>query len=151
MAFQWGPSEPHDYEPVMIKRADLEASFDVLPARGIETPGKIWVYNNYILLVEHYEGIHVIDNSSPNSPRRTSFINIIGCTELAVRDGIIYANNAVDLIGIKCNADFTGFEVVTRNRDVLPTISSPNPWMDWYYLDQLPEDMIIIRWEPITN
>jgi hypothetical protein len=135
----------------MLKRVDFESLFEVLPAREIESPGKIWVFNSYILLVEQYQGIHVIDNSSPNSPRRTNFISIVGCTELAVRNGIIYANNAVDLIGIKGNSNFTEFELLSRNRDVLPIISSPEPWSDWYYIEQLPEDMIIINWEPITD
>lgn len=151
MAFQWGAPQPHQYEPVMMKRVDFESLFEVLPAHEIEAPGKIWVYNNYILLVEQYHGIHIIDNSSPNNPQRTNFINIVGCTELAVREGIIYANNAVDLIGIKGNSDFTEFELLSRNRDVLPIISSPEPWGDWYYLEQLPEDMIIINWELITD
>ena len=151
MAFQVNNNRPHEYEPIMMKRADLEASFDVLPAQAIEAPGKIWVFNNYILLIEQYYGIHIIDNTNPNSPQRTGFINIAGCTELAVRDGIIYANNAVDLIGIKGNVDFTDFEMMSRNRDALPSISSPDPWSDWYYTEQLPDDMIIVRWEPLNN
>ena len=151
MAFASNPQRPHNYEPVMMSRADLEASFAVKEAREIESPGKLWVFNNYILLVEQYRGIHVIDNTSPNNPQRTRFINIEGCTELAVRDGIIYANNAVDLIGIKANSDFSSFEVLSRNRDVLPIISSPEHWNDWYFLSQLPANIIIVRWEPISN
>ena len=148
MAFQQIPYRPHNYEPIMISRADLESSFAFLPAQDIEQPGKIWVYNNYILLVEQYKGIHIIDNSNPNSPQAINFINILGCTELAARDGIIYANNAVDLIGIKLNESFSSLNIVSRNRNVLPIISSPEPWDDWYYINKLPNDMIIIKWEP---
>jgi len=151
MAFQPGPERPHNYEPIMMSRVDLEASFAVEPARAIEKPGKLWVFNNYIMLVEQYRGIHLIDNSNPNNPQRIAFINIEGCTELAVRDGIIYANNAVDLIGVKATSDFSSLEIVSRNRDVLPIISSPEYWYDWYFTDRLPDDMIIVRWEPINN
>ena len=151
LAFQPAPQRPHSFEPIMMSRADLEASFSVEPARPIEQPGKLWVYNNYIMVIELYHGIHVIDNSNPNNPQRIRFIRIEGCTEVAVRDGILYANNAVDLIGVKATGDFTSLEVVSRNRSVLPMISSPEHWNDWYYTSKLPDDMIIVRWEPINN
>jgi hypothetical protein len=148
MAFRNSPASPHSYEPIMMSRVDLEASFAVEPAREIESPGKLWVFNNYIMLVEQYRGIHLIDNTNPNDPQRVAFLRIEGCTELAVRDGIIYANNAIDLIGVKASADFTSMELMSRNRSVLPSISSPDHWYDWYYTDRLPKDMIIVRWEP---
>lgn len=151
MAFQNVPYRPHNYEPILMTRADLEAAFAVEPAREIENPGKLWVFNNFILLIEQYRGIHIIDNANPNSPQRVAFIRIEGCTETAVRDGIIYASNAVDLIGVKANADFTSLDLVSRNRNVLPIISSPELWGDDYYINQLPDDMIIVRWEPINN
>ena len=151
MAFTSPPYRPHSYEPIMMSRAALEASIAFEPARAIEKPGKLWVYNNYIMLIEQYRGIHVIDNSNPNDPQRIHFIRIEGCTEVAVRDGILYASNAVDLIGIKATSDFASLEVVSRNRNVLPSVSSPEHWNDWYYTDRLKDDMIIIRWEPLTD
>lgn len=150
MAFRQIPYRPHNYEPIMMSRADLEGSFDILPAREIVQPGKIWVYNNYILLIEQYKGIHIIDNTNPNSPQRIRFINILGCTELAVREGIIYANNAVDLIGVKAEPSSSTFYLTSRNRNVMPMISSPEHWNDWYYENRLPNDMIIVRWEPLN-
>lgn len=151
MAFESSPRRPHNFEPIMISRTDLEASFEVTTAREIENPGKLWVYNNFILLVEQYRGIHIINNSNPNNPQRIGFVNIIGCTELAARDGILYANNAIDLIGVKATQDFSSLEVVSRNRNVLPMISSPEHWNDDYFINKLPENMIIIRWEPIDD
>jgi hypothetical protein len=151
MAFRTSPPPSIKFEPIMMSRADLEASFAIEPAREIEKPGKLWVYNNFIMLIEQYRGIHIIDNSDPNNPQRVAFIRIEGCTEVAVREGILYANNAVDLVGVKATADFSSLEIVSRNRDVMPVISSPEPWDDEYYLSRIPDDMIIVRWEPRNN
>lgn len=151
MAFQFQPYRPHSFEPLMMTRADMEASFAVQEARTIQNSGKIWVYDPFILLVEQYKGFHIIDNSNPNDPQRFAFVRVDGCTDIAVKDGIIYANNAIDLIGVKANASFTNLEVVSRARNVLPMVESPEPWSDWYFLNQLPDDLIIVRWDPITN
>ena len=93
----------------------------------------------------------MIDNANSNDPQQIAFLRVEGCTDIAVKDGVIYANNAVDLIGIKANASFTNLDVVSRARDVLPMVESPEPWNDWYFLNQLPDDLIIVRWNPITN
>ena len=151
MSFQSSSWRPTSYEPVMMTRAEMEASVTLLPAKPIKTPGKIWVYNTFILVIEQYRGIHIINNSDPNNPINAGFIRIEGCTDLAVNNGIVYANNAVDLIGVKGSSSFESFEVVSRTRNALPMVASPEPWGDWYFLNQLPPDMIIVRWNLIDN
>ncbi len=151
MAFQLSSPPPSEFEPILMTRADMEASVAIYEPRPIESPGKIWVYNNYILLIEQYKGIHILDNSDPASTATVAFIQVDGCTDIAVKDGIIYANNAVDIIAIEGNANFDAIEVKSRNRNVLPMVSSPDEWNDWYYTSQLPDDMIIVRWIPYQD
>jgi hypothetical protein len=86
--------------PVYKSLADLRSSFGVKPAMEINNPGKIYVYGKYLLVNELNKGIHVIDNSNPASPVKISFINIPGNVDLAVRDNILYADCAIDLLGI---------------------------------------------------
>ena len=50
----------------------------VSTAKEIENPGKIFVSNDFILVGEEGEGIHVIDNSDPINPVAVQFINIPG-------------------------------------------------------------------------
>ncbi|MEN8249114.1 MAG: hypothetical protein ABFS32_09285 [Bacteroidota bacterium] len=145
MAFQYNPS---NYEPVFMARDQMEQAVKLQGPEAIEKPGKLWLYNNKIFLIEQYRGIHVIDNTNPENSVNEAFIKIDGCTEVAVKGGVIYTNNAVDLIAIKGEMDFSSIEVVSRNRDTLPIVSSPEPWNDWYFIDQVPEGMIIVRWEP---
>lgn len=148
MAFQYAPS---NYEPILMSRTDLENSVQLQDARNIEAPGKFWVYNDLIFLIEMYKGIHVIDNSNPSVTKTIGFIQVDGCTDITMKENILYANNAVDMIGIKANSEFTDINVVTRHREMLPILTSPEPWNDWYFYDKLPENTVIVRWVPYQN
>ena len=150
MAFQFAPNNPANYEPILMSRADMEASVALGEARPIESPGKMWLYNNLIFLIEQYKGIHIIDNSNPAASKTIAFIQIDGCTEITMKGDILYANNAVDMIGIK-STDFTSIDIITRHRNMLPAISSPEPWGDWYFYEKLPENTVIVRWVTYQN
>lgn len=151
MSQQFAPGPPTEYEPILMTRQEMVSAIALHDAREIEAPGKIWLYNNYIFLIEQYRGIHIIDNSNPAASKTVAFIHVDGCTELAVKDDIIYTNNAVDMIGIKVNPDLNSLEVVSRKEYILPIISSPSPWGDWYFIHQIPANMIIVRWVPYQN
>jgi len=151
MAFQFRSSNIPNYEPILMSRLDMETSVKLRDAREIESPGKIWVYNDLILLIEQYKGIHIIDNSDPSNSINIAFIQVDGCTDMAMKDNILYANNAVDMIGIKPNQDFSDFTVVARNRKMLPIVASPEPGNDWYFYNKLPANTVIVRWVPYQN
>ena len=84
--------------PVYVSREEFRSAAKVEPARPLKNPGKICLYGNFIFINEVNEGIHVIDNSNPSSPRNITFIEITGNIDLAAKDGILYADNLVDLL-----------------------------------------------------
>ncbi len=151
MGFQFSSVAPANYEPILMTRLDMESSVKLREPRSIENPGKIWIYGDIILLIEQYKGIHVIDNSDPANSNTIAFIQVDGCTDMAMKGNILYANNAVDMIGIKPNQNFDDFTVVARNRNMLPIIASPEPWGDWYFYEKLPANTVIVRWVPYQN
>jgi hypothetical protein len=71
---------------------------EITTARQAENIGKITTYNNYIYLVDLNKGIHIIDNSNPSSPAKISFISIPLCTDIAIKNNVLYANNGSDMI-----------------------------------------------------
>ena len=81
-------------EPVYLTPGDLRASFDVMPPEEVTNTGKIYLYQNYILLNEPGKGIHVIDNKNKELPKIISFINIPGNYEMAVQ----YQLKAIELV-----------------------------------------------------
>ncbi len=86
--------------PVYKTSEEMRAEFGLENPRTLENPGKIYMYNNYILINEIDEGIHIFNNEDPYNPSNIAFIRIGGNTDLAVRNNILYANNYIDLITI---------------------------------------------------
>lgn len=87
-------------DPVYITDAQLAEPIQLQESRALENPGKIYVYGQYILINERYAGLHIIDNSNPEEPVNTGFLNIPGNVDMAVRNNVLYADNVNDLLAI---------------------------------------------------
>lgn len=136
-----------NYEPVIIKRSAFESTttLDNTP-RVIENSGKIYVKNNYIFINEVNKGFHLINNSNPSNPITIGFINVLGSSDLSIKDDVFYANNATDLIAFKINETSETLTITKRLTNVFPQIWSPEGIM--YY--NLEDDDIIVDWELIN-
>ena len=62
------------YKPVYKTKAEVQANMKSAPAQAIESPGKLFVKDNYIFLNELNKGVHIIDYSTPSSPKNIAFI-----------------------------------------------------------------------------
>ncbi|GCC49995.1 lvivd repeat-containing protein [Chryseotalea sanaruensis] len=89
------------YRPLYGNQATTEVS--LLPAQELENPGKIYVYNQYLLINERGKGIHIYNNSNPVNPQSVAFINLLGNTDMAIKDDILYADHNGDLKSIRLN------------------------------------------------
>src|SRR5687768_11739949 len=67
-----------------------------LGARSVNNPGKIYVYGQYLLINETGQGIHVYDNTSSSSPEPVGFIQLLGNTDMAIKDNRLYADHMGD-------------------------------------------------------
>lgn len=74
-------------------------------------PGKMYVKGSYLFVNEIKEGIHIIDNSDPKSPKFVAFINIPGNGDIAVRDQILYADSFSDLVALNISDPLNAVEV----------------------------------------
>jgi len=88
------------YTPVYITVDEIRTDIQVEAPRALERPGKMYFYQNYILLNELREGLHVIDNQDPANPRKLAFIKIPGNMDMTVRNNTLYADNYIDLLSI---------------------------------------------------
>jgi len=66
----------------------------------IETPGKIFVSDDLLLVREEEKGIHVIDNSDPSNPQPISFLNIPQNREFYVEGDQLFAESHYDMLKI---------------------------------------------------
>jgi hypothetical protein len=145
--YPWDHEET-EYSPVLLSRSDLPKSVFFQEAREFSRPGKLQVYNHVIFVVEKYQGIHVIDNTDPASPINSGFIHIPGCISLAVKNNVLFADNAIDLISVYIS-QFPVIKEMDRFQDVFPEHTPPD-------LDYIPANLssrhrpantIIVDWE----
>jgi hypothetical protein len=86
-------------EPVFMSLNEFRSA-DIVsrPPQEIESQGKICFYEGYLYISESGEGIHVIDNRNPSSPKAISFIELDGNADITVCNDKLYADTFVDLI-----------------------------------------------------
>ncbi len=126
----------------------MEKNVKLEEPRSIKDAGKIYLKDHLIFINEKYKGIHVIDNSNPESPVNIAFIKVDGCIDIAVKQDVLYADNAVDLIALKLNENINSIEVVKRIKDVFPEPVSPDGRsLTWKEQQAVPDNAILVRWE----
>lgn len=86
--------------------------------RALVSPGQLYFYNDLIFINERHEGIHVIDNTHPENPVNSLFISIPGNDDIAIKDGVLYANSYVDLLAI----NLQDYQVMGRVENVFPPL-----------------------------
>jgi len=129
-----GSSYYTGYVPILMFRSELETSVRLTDTvMVVRNPGRIYVYQNWLMLVEKFKGVHLIDNTDPANPVRKGFLRVPGCQNLAVGNGTLYVDNAVDLVGVKINLTTMQGRVVARSRRALPEIKNPEGFMQWRY------------------
>lgn len=86
------------YEPEILSWEALRAEIGADQPREIHATGKIWMYNQYLLINEPGEGIHIVENTNPANPQIKAFLSIPGNTDMAVREGLLYADAYTDMV-----------------------------------------------------
>ncbi len=135
------PAEQSMYEPVYTTRAALNESVALQPPMSIGNSGKIYIKDHYLFIGEKYLGFHVIDNSDPANPTQVAFIKVPGATDIAIKNNIIYINNAVDLVALNVDYMTQNLEVVKRIEDTFPQLQSPDG-----FEFTATDDQIIVNW-----
>lgn len=133
---------PTAYTPVIMQRDAFEASTTFESSRPILNSGKIYVKDHFLFVNEKNEGFHVFDNSDPQNPINIGFLKALGSSDLAIKNDVIYINNAVDLIAIQPDFATSTLAITKRIPNTFPQMYSPDGF--GYY--NLQEDEIIVNW-----
>lgn len=81
--------------------------------------GKIYLYQDYLLVNTPNEGIHVYDNGDKQNPVHVTFINIPGNLDIAVKQGNLYVDSYIDLVILDIS-DINNIREIHRVTDVFP-------------------------------
>jgi hypothetical protein len=68
--------------------------------KPLHQPGKIYTLNTMLYINDKARGLHLVDNSNPATPRFVSFVDIPGNMDVALNNGILYADSYADLLVI---------------------------------------------------
>ncbi|MEX1002387.1 MAG: hypothetical protein WDZ35_09765 [Crocinitomicaceae bacterium] len=85
------------WKPIYSEETDTK-TVEVKKNEPLENPGRIFVYENYLLVNDQGKGIHIYDNTNSSNPSEISFIAIPGNFDFSVRADKIYADNIADLV-----------------------------------------------------
>lgn len=139
-----------DYVPVLMERSSLNQSLSLKPTTTIADAAKIYYKDNYIFISERYKGVHIIDNRNPKAPINKGYIAIPGCIDMAIKNNILYADNAVDLVAIDLTEAQNGnLVIVKRIENVFPEVNPPDGGVipSKFNIDSRPKNTIIVNWK----
>lgn len=138
----------HEYmanTPVYMSYDKLREGIKQTEAKTLENHGKIYFKDQYIFLIKELEGIHVIDNSDPVNPVNTTFIEIPGCIDMAIKDHVLYADSYIDMVSLDVS-NIGNITLIDRITDVMP-YTLPK-WDENYPIGPIEQDSgVVIGWE----
>lgn len=133
------------YAPVYIDPSSSHViTFD--SPQPIVHAGKIYQYKNLTFQMEMGKGIHIINSTNPASPQKTGFINIPGCSEISVKNDILYTDNFRDLIAVNIS-NLAQLSITSRIENVFPETNQLMPPHEGVYFECAdPSKGLIIDW-----
>ncbi|MGK4568811.1 hypothetical protein [Flavobacterium sp. 3HN19-14] len=140
--FGVNPDPESRYQPEMMTRSAFEQAVKLLPDENTIKAGKIYIKDDLLFINDVNRGFHIYNYSDPANPVKITFLNIPGATDVAVRDNILYINQAVDLVAVEYNRTQNSIHVTSRNRNVFPQKISP----DGFGAYGSSSDKIVINW-----
>ena len=100
------------YIPIYSDQISSDIVLSASP-RAMARPGKIYIYNDLLFIVEFSEGVHIVDNSNKEAPVKIGFYQIPGCTDMAVKNSVMYVNYGYGIAAINIanpiNAEYLNY------------------------------------------
>jgi len=123
--FMLSCTERDEYEivnvatPKYMSLDALRASVEITLPTSIIESGKIYAYNNLVLVNDIDNGIHIIDNSDPQNPVKIAFIKIVANKDMEVKGNYLYADSLMDLLVFDLS-NMGNIQEVARLKNVFP-------------------------------
>jgi hypothetical protein len=134
------------YAPVYAKPENL-ADIGIESSKATEKAGKIYVIGNLMLQNDVNKGVHFVDISNRNQPRKISFLRVPWSTEISVKSNHLYINNFEDLLVFNI-ANPANPVLVKRLPNVFPYHNSEHPSVNSGYFECAdPAKGIVVDWK----
>lgn len=128
------------YDPVLLAIAEFENSIVLQDNQPVTAASKIYIIDNFIFINDKRTGFHIFDNSDPTNPIKKKFLKAPGATDIAIRNNVLYINQATDLVVL--TFDFNALTAVVNKRvkNVFPELLSPNG--EWFN----EQGKVVVNW-----
>lgn len=134
------------YVPVYAQPTNLRNIGTESP-KAIEKPGKVYVIGNLLLQNDLNKGVHLIDISNRNQPRKIAFLRVPFSTEISVKNNYLYVNNFNDLLVFNIN-DPQNPALTKRLTNVFPYHNSEYPPVSNVYFECVDKSKgIVVDWK----
>ncbi len=136
------------YKPIYISN-ETAKTIEFESPRDIEIQGKIYIKDQWIFIGDVNLGVHIIDNSNPESPQKIGFIKIYGNHDISIKGDVLYADNFEDLVAI----DISNIQqpTITKRIDGVYSLKAnnfpPNVPYGTYFECVNPNKGYVIGWE----
>lgn len=124
-----------------------ELAIAVESPRPINRAGKIYSYGSLLIVGERGSGFHILNNENPADPEALLFVAIPGNNDVAIKDGIIYADNFSDLLALRVTADTV--EVLRRLENLIGSSFNYPPQHNVYFECVDPSKGLVVGWETV--
>lgn len=135
--------EVEGYKPLYVLPDQTNIVFT--GPQAVNNPGKIYKISHYLLINEKYKGIHVFDNTDPSSPIALGFLTLVGNTEIAVKNNILYADHLADLVALNVE-DWNNIREISRLKKEFSVQHIP-PGTGRYFECVVEAKGIVVGWE----
>ncbi len=115
----------NDYKPVYMTRTQLENSIVIENPKTSIQAGKIYIKDDLMFVNDVNKGFQVYNYSNPINPIVISYISFPGATDMAIRNNVLYVNQAVDLVSVNYNVINNSILITNRIRNSFPQKISP--------------------------
>ena len=131
----------NDFKPVYMTRIQLENSVVLENPKTNIQSGKIYIKDDLMFVNDINKGFQVYNYSDPSNPVAINYINFPGATDMAIRNNILYVNQAVDLVSVNYNIINNTILITNRIENTFPQKTSPQG-----FEGNGTENKIIINW-----
>lgn len=128
-----------EYIPLTVNADEFRGPIAAEGPRSLCDPGQIYYFRDYLYIQERGEGLHILDNSDPTAPAAIAFLPIDGVESLAIRNGILYANQYVDIVTFDVS-DPVNPRFLERTEDVFSPHST--------FVDETGQQMLLVEYVP---
>ena len=112
--------------PIVKPIEEFRAMVKISEPRAITEAGKIYTYGDYVFINDDQKGVHIIDNTDHRNPVKIKFLEIPLNTDIAVKDNMLFANSAMDLVVFNLS-DMNNIKEEGRMKNVFPNHNSRIP------------------------